>query len=101
MNVFATVTGDGRNVGFTSGGHSPLPVTAIHSASIAPRKSASMDLQPNALPTEYPMPTISKISAVAAMQAVAATFAARMFTAYLPPIWGYGALAWLRRREYL
>jgi uncharacterized membrane protein YbhN (UPF0104 family) len=34
-------------------------------------------------------------------QAVAATFTARMFTAYLPPIWGYGALAWLRRREYL
>jgi uncharacterized protein (TIRG00374 family) len=34
-------------------------------------------------------------------QAVAATFTARMFTAYLPPIWGYGALVWLRRGEYV
>jgi uncharacterized membrane protein YbhN (UPF0104 family) len=34
-------------------------------------------------------------------QAVAATFTARMFTAYLPPIWGWFALNWLRRKEYV
>lgn len=34
-------------------------------------------------------------------QAVAATFIARMFTAYLPPIWGWFALNWLRRGEYV
>jgi uncharacterized membrane protein YbhN (UPF0104 family) len=34
-------------------------------------------------------------------QAVAATFTARMFTAYLPPIWGYAALQWLRRADYI
>ncbi len=34
-------------------------------------------------------------------QAVAATFTARMFTAYLPPIWGWFALNWLRRGEYV
>ena len=34
-------------------------------------------------------------------QAVAATFTARLFTAYLPPIWGWFALDWLRRREYV
>jgi uncharacterized protein (TIRG00374 family) len=34
-------------------------------------------------------------------QAVAATFTARTFTAYLPPIWGWFALNWLRRREYI
>jgi uncharacterized membrane protein YbhN (UPF0104 family) len=31
--------------------------------------------------------------------AVAATFTARLFTAYLPPIWGWGALQWLRHRD--
>ncbi len=34
-------------------------------------------------------------------QAVAATFTARLFTAYLPPIWGWFALQWLRRSEYV
>jgi uncharacterized membrane protein YbhN (UPF0104 family) len=34
-------------------------------------------------------------------QAVAATFTARLFTAYLPPIWGWFALNWLRRGEYV
>jgi uncharacterized membrane protein YbhN (UPF0104 family)/tRNA A-37 threonylcarbamoyl transferase component Bud32 len=34
-------------------------------------------------------------------QAVAATFTARLFTAYLPPIWGWFALDWLRRGEYV
>jgi uncharacterized membrane protein YbhN (UPF0104 family)/tRNA A-37 threonylcarbamoyl transferase component Bud32 len=34
-------------------------------------------------------------------QAVAATFTARMFTAYLPPVWGWFALNWLRRKEYV
>jgi uncharacterized membrane protein YbhN (UPF0104 family)/tRNA A-37 threonylcarbamoyl transferase component Bud32 len=32
-------------------------------------------------------------------EAVAATFTARLFTAYLPPIWGWVALGWLRRRD--
>jgi uncharacterized protein (TIRG00374 family) len=34
-------------------------------------------------------------------QAVAAVFIQRMFTAYLPPIWGWMTLAWMRRREYV
>jgi len=25
----------------------------------------------------------------------------RMFTSYLPPLWGWFVLAWMRRREYL
>jgi uncharacterized membrane protein YbhN (UPF0104 family) len=33
--------------------------------------------------------------------AVAATFTHRLFTAYLPPIWGYAALQWLRRNDYV
>ena len=33
--------------------------------------------------------------------AVAAVFVQRLFTAYLPPIWGWGTLVWMRRREYL
>ena len=32
-------------------------------------------------------------------EAVAATFTARLFTTYLPPIWGWAALQWLRRRD--
>ena len=32
-------------------------------------------------------------------QAVAATFTARLFTTYLPPIWGWFSLRWLRRKE--
>ena len=34
-------------------------------------------------------------------QAVAAVFIERLFTAYLPPIWGWFTLAWMRRREYV
>lgn len=34
-------------------------------------------------------------------EAVAATFTARMFTAYLPPIWGWAALQGLRKRDYV
>lgn len=34
-------------------------------------------------------------------EAVAATFTARMCTAYLPPIWGWAALRGLRRRDYV
>jgi len=34
-------------------------------------------------------------------QAVAAVFVQRMFTAYLPPFFGWFALMWLRRKEYL
>jgi uncharacterized membrane protein YbhN (UPF0104 family) len=33
--------------------------------------------------------------------AVAATFTARMFTTYLPPIWGWFAFQWLRRHDYI
>jgi uncharacterized protein (TIRG00374 family) len=33
--------------------------------------------------------------------AVAAVFVQRLFTAYLPPIWGYATLVWLRHREFL
>jgi uncharacterized membrane protein YbhN (UPF0104 family)/tRNA A-37 threonylcarbamoyl transferase component Bud32 len=33
--------------------------------------------------------------------AVATTFTARLFTSYLPPIWGYFSLEWLRRHEYV
>jgi uncharacterized membrane protein YbhN (UPF0104 family) len=34
-------------------------------------------------------------------QAVPATFAYRLITAYLPPVWGYPAIFWLRRNDYL
>ena len=34
-------------------------------------------------------------------QAVAAVFIQRLFTSYLPPIWGWATLTWMRRREYL
>jgi uncharacterized membrane protein YbhN (UPF0104 family) len=34
-------------------------------------------------------------------QAVAATFTARMCTSYLPPIWGWFALARLRKKDYV
>ncbi len=33
--------------------------------------------------------------------AVSATFVQRLFTAYLPPIWGWFTLVWLRKKEYL
>jgi uncharacterized protein (TIRG00374 family) len=38
---------------------------------------------------------------VSQTDAVAATFVQRLFTAYLPPIWGWFVLVWLRKREYL
>jgi len=38
---------------------------------------------------------------IAQDQAVAAVFIQRLFTAYLPPIWGWATLAWMRRREYV
>ena len=34
-------------------------------------------------------------------QAIAATFTARMFTAYLPPAWGWVAMQWLHRSDYI
>jgi uncharacterized protein (TIRG00374 family) len=34
-------------------------------------------------------------------QAVAAVFIQRLFTAYLPPVWGWVTLTWMRRREYV
>ncbi len=33
--------------------------------------------------------------------AVSAVFVQRLFTSYLPPIWGYVTLLWLRRHDYL
>ncbi|MGA2838313.1 MAG: lysylphosphatidylglycerol synthase transmembrane domain-containing protein [Acidimicrobiales bacterium] len=33
--------------------------------------------------------------------AVAAVFVQRLFTAYLPPIWGWFCLVWMRKKEYL
>ncbi len=33
--------------------------------------------------------------------AIAATFTARLFTAYLPPIWGWFSMQWLRHHDYL
>jgi uncharacterized membrane protein YbhN (UPF0104 family) len=33
--------------------------------------------------------------------AVAATFVQRMFTSYLPPLWGWFVLVWMRKKEYL
>ena len=33
--------------------------------------------------------------------AMAATFTSRLFTAYLPPIWGWFALHWLRQHDYV
>jgi len=38
---------------------------------------------------------------VAEADATAAVFIQRLFTSYLPPIWGWATLVWLRRREYL
>jgi uncharacterized protein (TIRG00374 family) len=40
-------------------------------------------------------------SGVPESEAVAATFVYRLFTAYLPPIWGWFSLAWLRRHDYV
>ncbi|MCU0310538.1 MAG: flippase-like domain-containing protein [Acidimicrobiales bacterium] len=34
-------------------------------------------------------------------QATAATFTARLFTAYLPPLWGWVSLRWLRGHDYV
>jgi len=34
-------------------------------------------------------------------QAVAAVFIQRLFTAYLPPIWGWVTLAWMKRPAYV
>lgn len=34
-------------------------------------------------------------------QAVAAVFIERLCTAYLPPIWGWGTLVWMRRSDYV
>jgi glycosyltransferase 2 family protein len=33
--------------------------------------------------------------------ATAAVFIQRLFTSYLPPIWGWATLVWMRKREYL
>ena len=34
-------------------------------------------------------------------QAVAAVLIQRFFTSYLPPVWGWATLAWMRRREHV
>ena len=38
---------------------------------------------------------------VSESDATAAVFIQRLFTSYLPPIWGWIALVWMRKREYL
>jgi uncharacterized membrane protein YbhN (UPF0104 family) len=38
---------------------------------------------------------------VAEADATAAVFIQRLFTSYLPPIWGWASLVWMRKREYL
>ena len=38
---------------------------------------------------------------VSEADATAAVFIQRLFTSYLPPIWGWATLVWLRRRDYL
>ncbi len=38
---------------------------------------------------------------VSEADATAAVFIQRLFTSYLPPIWGWATLVWLRKREYL
>jgi glycosyltransferase 2 family protein len=38
---------------------------------------------------------------VSEADATAAVFIQRLFTSYLPPIWGWITLVWLRKREYL
>ena len=40
-------------------------------------------------------------SGIPEVDAVAATFTARLCTSYLPPIWGWFALSWLRKKEYV
>lgn len=38
---------------------------------------------------------------VAEPDAIAAVFIQRLFTSYLPPIWGWITLVWMRKRDYL
>jgi uncharacterized protein (TIRG00374 family) len=38
---------------------------------------------------------------VSEADATAAVFIQRLFTSYLPPIWGWATLFWMRKREYL
>ena len=38
---------------------------------------------------------------VSEADATAAVFIQRLFTSYLPPIWGWFSLVWMRKREYL
>jgi glycosyltransferase 2 family protein len=38
---------------------------------------------------------------VAEPDATAAVFVQRLFTSYLPPIWGWAALVWMRKRDYV
>ncbi len=38
---------------------------------------------------------------VSEANATAAVFIQRLFTSYLPPIWGWATLVWMRKREYL
>jgi len=48
-----------------------------------------------------PQPGCKTGATKAQEQAVAAVFIQRLFTAYLPPVWGWATLAWMRRREYV
>ena len=38
---------------------------------------------------------------VSEADATAAVFIQRLFSSYLPPIWGWATLVWMRKRDYL
>jgi len=38
---------------------------------------------------------------VSGADATAAVFIQRLFSSYLPPIWGWATLVWMRKRDYL
>jgi uncharacterized membrane protein YbhN (UPF0104 family) len=38
---------------------------------------------------------------ISEVDATAAVFIQRLFTSYLPPLWGWGTLVWMRKREFV
>ena len=44
---------------------------------------------------------LARSRARAAARSAAAVFIQRLFSSYLPPIWGWATLVWMRKREYL
>jgi uncharacterized membrane protein YbhN (UPF0104 family) len=41
------------------------------------------------------------VAGVSESAATAAVFIRRLFTSYLPPIWGWAVLVWMRKKQYL